>query len=25
MADKDLTRIAALLRKAESTDNEHEA
>lgn len=25
MSDKDLTRIAALLRKAESTDNEHEA
>ncbi len=25
MADKDLTRIAALLRKAEGTDNEHEA
>ncbi len=25
MADKDLARIAALLRKAESTDNEHEA
>ncbi len=25
MADKDLTRIAALLRKAERTDNEHEA
>ena len=25
MSDKDLTRIAALLRKAEGTDNEHEA
>ena len=25
MGDKDLTRIAALLRKAEGTDNEHEA
>ncbi|TKV56923.1 DUF2786 domain-containing protein [Nakamurella flava] len=25
MADKDLARIAALLRKAEGTDNEHEA
>ncbi len=25
MADKNLTRIAALLRKAEGTDNEHEA
>ena len=25
MSEKDLTRIAALLRKAEGTDNEHEA
>ncbi|HEY5880961.1 MAG TPA: DUF2786 domain-containing protein, partial [Nakamurella sp.] len=25
MSDKDLSRIAALLRKAEGTDNEHEA